>query len=351
MAESYRGDEIKAGATILVSLLVLVGIIVVVSRGDFRATAAQYRIEFRAVGALEEGAQVRLGGVRVGRVLRIVPPVQETPRVQVFIGLRKGIVLREGTEATVATLGLLGDNYIELSNPRPGPREIPPGSLIASRGQATMGELFQNAQELAETAKGLIARVQAFVDGPLDEAVRRTSQAMGTGDRVLRGVEETLTPATRENLRKAVAEAAAILEENRVPLREAVADMRALIRRVDALAAEGSGLIRRVDSAAAAGETLLRKLDEAVDEKGGDLKGTIAAMKTDLELAKNVLEELDRILKVVDRALAMNPRAVEEILSNLRDAARNARELTQKLKERPWLVIFPESSRDRDGAR
>ncbi len=337
MTKGYRSEEIKAGAVILASLLTLAATTILVSRGGFQSTPKEYRIEFGAVGGLEEGAQVRFGGVKVGRVLRIMPPGKDSAKVQVTIGVRKEVVLRAGTEATIATLGLVGEHYIELSNPKPGPGEIPPGGLIAARDQPSLAELVQSAREIGEATKTLLARVQAVVDGPINEVFQRTSQAIGTGQQVLSGLNETVSGENRENIRKSLASVAAILEENRAPLRAAVADLGGLIRRVDAVTADGG--------------VLIQKLNEAVEEKGGDLKGNLAAMKTDLERAKEVLDNMDRAITNFDRAVTGNLEAVEETLANLRRASQNARELTQTLKERPWQVLFPEAMKDRDGAR
>ncbi len=337
MAKPYLREEIKAGATILVSVVVLAAAILLVGRGGFETTPKRYRIEFGGVGGLEEGAQVRFGGVKVGRVLRITPPGKDSPRVQVLVGVRKDVVVRAGTQATISTLGLVGEHYIELTNPKPGPEEIAPGGLIAAKDQASMAELVQNVRDVGEAAKTLLAQVQAVVDGPVNEVLARTSQAVTTGDRVLKGLDQALSQENRDNLRRALANLNGILEENRGPVRAAVADLGKLIPRVDAVLADGGALIR--------------KLDASVDEKGGDLRGNLMVLKTDLERAREVLDNLDRAITNFDRAVTGNLETIEETLGNLRRTTQNARELTQALKERPWQILFPEPMRERDGVR
>lgn len=351
MAQIYRREEIKAGAVILGSVLVLAALILLITRGGFQTTPKKYRVEFSGVAGLEEGGQVRLGGVRVGRVIRITPPGKDSPRAQVLIGLRKDVVLRAGTEAVISTLGLVGEYFIDLSNPKPGPEEIPQDAVIVGRDQASMGELMQVAREAGESAKILLARVRTVVDGPLNDLLLRTGQLMNAGDRVLTALDQTLSAENRESLRSALANANAILAENRAPLRASVAELEVVIKKLDGVTAEGGALIRRLDATVADGGTLIRKLDEAVDEKGGDLKGTLKIMKLDLERAKEVLDNLDRAVTSFDRAITGNLETIEETLSNLRRATQNAKELTQTLKDRPWQIIFPESMKDRDVAR
>jgi phospholipid/cholesterol/gamma-HCH transport system substrate-binding protein len=337
MAASYRREEIKAGITILVSVVILALGIVLVGRGGFETTPKQYRIEFGGVGGLEEGAQVRFGGVKVGRVLRITPPGKDSPRVQVLIGVRKEVVVRAGTEATISTLGLVGEHYIELANPKPGAGEVPQGGLIAARDQTSMAEVLQSVRDVGEAAKGFLTRVQAVVDGPVSDLIQHTTGAVDTGDRVLRGAEQVLSAENREAVRKALGNVSGILEENRAPIRAAVADLGALIKRTDAMMADGGELLRKVDS--------------AVDEKGGDLKGLLVVMKADLERAKEVLDNLDRAITNFDHAVTGNLENIEAMLDNLRRASQNARELTQNLKERPWQVLFPQPLKERDDVR
>jgi len=148
MAASYRREEIKAGITILVSVVILALGILLVGRGGFETTPKHYRIEFGGVGGLEEGAQVRFGGVKVGRVLRITPPGKDSALVQVLIGVRKDVMVRTGTEAVISTLGLVGEHYIELANPKPGPGEIPQGGLIAAKDQASIAEVLQSVRDV-----------------------------------------------------------------------------------------------------------------------------------------------------------------------------------------------------------
>lgn len=337
MAKPYLREEIKAGATILVSVVVLGAAILLVGRGGLETAPKHYRIEFAGVGGLEEGAQVRYGGVKVGRVLRITPPGKDSPRVQVLVGLRKDVVVRAGTEATISTLGLVGEHYIELATPKPGPEEIPPGGLIAAKDQASMAQLLQSMQDVGDAAKILLGRVQAVVDGPVNDVIARTAQAVTAGDRVLKGLDQALNEENRANLRKALVNLNGILEENRGPVRAVVADLGKLIPRVDTVLAHGG--------------TLIQKMDAAVDEKGGDLRGNLVTMKADLERARQVLDNLDRAITNFDRAVTGNLETIEETLGNLRRTTENARELTQSLKERPWQVLFPEALKDRDGVR
>ncbi len=96
-------------------------------------------IQFDDVAGLKEKADVRVAGVLVGRVakIRLVGG-----RAVVDLELEKDVELHQGAAADIATLGMLGDNYVELI---PGPPTAPklpegdgpegPGGRLARPGQ------------------------------------------------------------------------------------------------------------------------------------------------------------------------------------------------------------------------
>lgn len=73
----------------------------------------EYRARFGSVGALRPGNDVRLGGVKVGTVLRQrIDPA--TYRAEVVFTVRPAIRLPEDTIATVTSDGLIGGKYLRL---------------------------------------------------------------------------------------------------------------------------------------------------------------------------------------------------------------------------------------------
>ena len=61
-------EEIKAGLIILISLILLSGFIILVGGSQFFEKLDIYYVKVMDAAGLEVGAQVKLGGVRIGRV-------------------------------------------------------------------------------------------------------------------------------------------------------------------------------------------------------------------------------------------------------------------------------------------
>lgn len=106
------------------TLETLVGAVVVLIAAGFIASGASGGVaggvegprvtaEFGSVGALQPGADVRVGGVRVGAVddMALDPT---SFRALVTMALDPGVALPEDSSAKILSDGLLGDAYVAL---------------------------------------------------------------------------------------------------------------------------------------------------------------------------------------------------------------------------------------------
>jgi len=85
---------------------------------------------FQSVGGLDNGADVRINGIKVGTVLdQRIDPASFSAVVKMSIS--PGIHLPEDTVATVDSSGLLGDKFLRLI-PGKSAKTIAPGGTIAN---------------------------------------------------------------------------------------------------------------------------------------------------------------------------------------------------------------------------
>ena len=131
-----RRLEMKVGALVLAALVGVLGLLWLMGELTLgRDTVLS--VDFSHTGNVVKGAPVKLGGVVVGRVEEIhLEPDRRDPQgrpLPVRMGLsvkpEAMVALREDTRVTVATVGPLGEPYLELN---PGSASSPP--LPASGG-------------------------------------------------------------------------------------------------------------------------------------------------------------------------------------------------------------------------
>ena len=111
----YLKDEIKAGV-IIVSSFVILSVLIILIGGSrlFEKTDTYYTKVMNAAG-LEEGAQVNLGGVRVGKVSDIKGPEGPGEPVTIEMAVKRGTSIYTGTKALITQIGFVGDTYLLLT--------------------------------------------------------------------------------------------------------------------------------------------------------------------------------------------------------------------------------------------
>src|SRR5512143_4287478 len=109
---AHLRDEIKAGIIVITSLVILSLFIILIGRREFFEAFDVYYLRIMNAAGLDAGAEVRLAGVRVGRVLDITAPASAGEPVTVKIGIKKGTPLYTGTKALITQIGFVGDIYL-----------------------------------------------------------------------------------------------------------------------------------------------------------------------------------------------------------------------------------------------
>ena len=119
---------------------------------------------------LVKGAPVRLSGVEVGKVgdIKLVgQTLTEQVHVQMFIEQRAWSLVKANSEATLGTIGMLGDKYIEIS---PGSVELPD----LSAGDYIPGHVAGDLLTIIDKAPDMLGNLQE-----LSDALARLARHLG----------------------------------------------------------------------------------------------------------------------------------------------------------------------------
>jgi phospholipid/cholesterol/gamma-HCH transport system substrate-binding protein len=162
----------RVGLVVLVALIAFaIGVFMVGKRASLFTRKVDYQIRFASASGLTAGNSVRLAGVTVGTVTEVAlseKPGDTTVTVLVAIERKMTSRIRGDTRASIKTIGLLGDKYIELEGGSEGSPEIPPGGQIAAASEAGIekrlagGEgLLGDLTEIARSLKIILGRTEA----------------------------------------------------------------------------------------------------------------------------------------------------------------------------------------------
>ncbi len=330
-----KRDEVKAGIVIAVSVLVLAGMIVGVSGVSLWERYDRYTVRLRSSTGVEPGTSVRLGGLKVGKVLELRIPPDDTARVEITLGVRQGTAVPQGTWASVATMGLLGDFFLQLSTETHSTQRIPPGSRIPEHEPVQIADILNRLQGIASSTETLLGDVSVVLKADLTDLLRRVSEVAKATQATVAHIDAFVAPANRERVEKVLVTLDQIVQESGASVRAVLENFTAASRRMD---------------------TTMGAVEGMVGENREDVRDAVRQLKADLEAAarlftamEGTLQGVDRTLAHVERAVLGNSDALDETMANLRRSTQNLREFTQALKERPRHVFFPPDIPEKPG--
>src|SRR5580658_1920940 len=125
----------RVGAFIFFTLAVLAaGVFIVGSKEYLFGSTYKLNAQFDNVAGLSNGADVQVGGVHSGTVLRIELPHKPGERVTVVMELDDSTheIIKQDSVASIETEGLLGNQYVAISFGSAGQAEVKNGGMIQS---------------------------------------------------------------------------------------------------------------------------------------------------------------------------------------------------------------------------
>lgn len=298
-AKASRSDYAKAIGTLLLGLCILGAFMVVLGGNWFWIKYDNYRIYFQSVKDLSPGRTVKYAGLDIGRVETIDLDPTNPRRIAVRIAVRKNFPLYAGTIARIAQKGLVGDYYVLLElQGDPGPR-LAPGAMIPAVATMDMQELAAKAGELLDDIRPKI-------------------------NEIAENISRLFTKENTESLRRALEGTPQLVEE----LRGAAADFR---KNWKTLSTKGGAAADRLDKT-------LQRVGTAVTAVEGELTKTL----------QNFRKQGDRVGGLVGdvrQSFDYDQEQLEAILKNLNRTSREIKELSGRLRERPWELLRPPSGR------
>jgi len=296
-------EEIKAGIIIVSSLLILSISVILIGGGSIYEKLDKYYVKVMNVGGLEVGSQVRLGGVRVGRVMEIFVPQGPGELVTVEIGIKKGITLYKGTKALITQTGFVGDIYLLLSVSDTSKGVIKPGEIIPSEEQAQFGLIMSKIDVLSSSIDKLVNDVDRLFS-----------------EKNVRGIEMLIG-----NTNDAIVNSSSNLEK---------------------VANSLKGTTEKLND-------VLTEVEEVVKSNKGEISQVIKKAKDDLEKANDMIRSIESTAKsfentskTIDKNVALQSKRLERLLNSMAETSEELRELIQEIKNKPWSLIYKEKRND-----
>ncbi len=156
--------QLRVGVMAILAMTVLaVSIFFISGQVGFFTPHYTLRAYFPGAGDLREGAQVRLAGITVGSVAKIqISPFSDPARA---VELDMKIVrtfqdkIRVDSIASIETVGLLGDSYIDITRGTSGQEALPDGGSVKTLPKADITAVVQNTNDVIMNLTTLSAKL------------------------------------------------------------------------------------------------------------------------------------------------------------------------------------------------
>ena len=293
--KELQWSKLKVGLVITIAFLVLC--LAVFFAGDIQSLLskkAELKIQFRDVVGLRKGAPVWILGLEEGSEKNIT--LEPAHGVIVTIAVNKNALqfVKKDSRATILTMGLLGDKYIELGTGSPQADPIRPGEMIQGASEMglreAMGQFMERIDRIVtkiEKGEGTIAKL--FNDPALYNNLIGATHSLSAFLENVDTSKGTLILVIEDpSVYKKMLAATSSVEEFSKKINESSGTLKHLI--------EDPSLYNKALTVASEIEGFSRKLNES--------QGTLKKMIDDPTLYENLnrdLKELSSILEKIDK--------------------------------------------------
>ncbi len=320
--DNFTATEIKAGVFVLASIVVLV-VLVAAIRGcrPHTDSAGIYTASFTDIGGLNQRADVRFGGVKVGRVTAIEPDPDDRSMIRVTAEVDGDVPVNRGSVATVAQITLTAEKHLEISTGDAAAELLRSGDALVAR---TSSGGFIDIPDL----EGLTTRMEVLLDS-VTQLMGGTP--VGGSDREIVDLAEVTAAleATFEESTETVREFRGVIADNREGLAEVIGRLATLEETATLLMTQINAVVS--DNRVPLNETMIN-LQRLTGEASVRLEELMTSLKVTLQHFEDVGGNASDLLD------EQRP-AIEGILLNLEETTRNMRRLSETLADQPSALV------------
>ena len=307
---------------VLSGLLFLTALALVGGANVLRRKQVGYTTRFKFAGGLDPGSVVRFAGRKVGTVQSVSLDPEDNTRVVLRLKVAASTPLRRDSAARISSLGLLGDNYVEVTPGTKNAPLLPPGSDIPSLETVQMADVINNANQLVLNANQLLGTLGGQVQTVIDNANQLTLN-----------LKNMTGPEAQRHFDRILANVDEMLVETRPPLKRTLANL-------DAASAKVGSAIDKADVTLDNAGTLTKNLNQVVLENRAEIHEALLNLRM-------ALVDAQRLMVNLDDTVQGNRESLDETLENIRATTQNLKVFTNTLKRRPSSLVFYKEAKDR----
>jgi phospholipid/cholesterol/gamma-HCH transport system substrate-binding protein len=339
-SKALTWTELRVGVLVIASLVVLAFAILYVGSGGSSPFAPRYTLKalMADVNGLKPGAPVRLGGVEVGTVGKVELAPRGAGMVEVTMSLDRRVQSRitERSQATLGSLGLLGEKAVDITGAAEG-TPLQDGGYVPATLDDPFKGLLSDASGSTAHLRRILARMDAG-EGLIGKALRDEELY----DRMTDVSERLQQVMTRLESNQGVLGRLMNDQEMSRQLADSARGLQAVVGRIEA--GEGTiGVLTRDDQVARELRELTSNLSQVARglQEGKGTAGKLIGDDALYQRLDSVLGRLDTVTARLDQGDGTAGKLLSdaELYHNLNSAAREMRNLMSDIRKDPGKYL------------
>jgi len=154
--------EVRLGLFIVAALAILsFGVFYIGNKETRFKSTYLLKTQFENVGGLNDGADVRVGGIRKGTVKSIDLPKRPDGKVTVVMNLESATrdVVKKDSLAAIKSEGLLGDKFVEISFGSVDAEKVKNGDTLRSQPPVDIADVIGKATHILDTTQTAVENI------------------------------------------------------------------------------------------------------------------------------------------------------------------------------------------------
>lgn len=184
-----ENTEFKVGLFVLAALAILA--YMVLRAGDlYIRPGYTIHLLFDSVSGIDKGSPIKLAGVPIGEVkkIRVLRDADGKMSIEIDAFLDAETYIEEDADMRVATMGFLGEKYIEIHPGTPGAPQIKAEGKLVGKQLTGMDDLFDSGQQLIKKMEYMVEEVRGLTgNAEFQSSVKGTFEH---SEKVMKNLEE-----------------------------------------------------------------------------------------------------------------------------------------------------------------
>ncbi len=193
-----KTSAIKVGLFFFAGIAIFTFLILKYKHIEFYKNYYEIHAFFDSVSGIEENSQVKLMGLKIGRVSKIIPQPDKN-KMKVFMKIRNEISISNDASAKLQMENVMGGKFILISFGK-SKSFLKDNDFIRSENEMDIEQLVQTVAQTADEAKILIKDFNANQNKLLEKAYHILNENQGKIKNFLANVEE-ITSTTKPHLK------------------------------------------------------------------------------------------------------------------------------------------------------